>query len=665
MAQPTRLRGAARLFARFAALSLLPVLALGGILAGQYRQEVQRNGVEQGQAQAEMIGRLLSDTQLDGHSLQSGLTPPETQRISNFAAAEARDGHLRRLRMRAPDQRVIYASDGSGGGATAEDEVTTALKGSSVTLVTRLNTDAGDTGPAGDHVIEAYTALRNPSTHAVMGVLEIYLPYRAIESELTAGLHRLYWSLAFGLGLLYVVLAGLAGWMTRRLSCQTAQYQHLALHDALTGLPNRSLFSDRVASAVAADRRSGGGAAVVLLDLDRFKEVNDTLGHHNGDVLLTRLAERLCGSVREIDTVARLGGDEFGLVLPGISAADQAEGPLARVKAAIEAEVELAGLPLSVEASMGVVFIPQDGQNADLLLQRADVAMYVAKRAHAGTVSYDPAQNDYNAERLALVAELRRGLDRDELVLHYQPQVRQPSGDVHTVEALVRWQHPTRGLLPPDVFVPVAEHTGLIDPLTCWVLDTALAQVTAWKEAGLDLVVAVNISARSLQRTDFPQLVLDALARAGCAADRLLLEVTETALVTDAARAADVLGRLHTAGLRLSLDDFGQGYTSLGQLRHLPLSELKIDKTFVLSMLANSSDAAIVRSVVELGHNLGMNVVAEGVETSEALASLRDLGCDITQGFLFSRPLPVDKLASWLAAHAATLDRAAPAVGAR
>lgn len=222
-----------------------------------------------------------------------------------------------------------------------------------------------------------------------------------------------------------------------------------------------------------------------------------------------------------------------------------------------------------------------------------------------------------------------------------------------------------RGLLPPDVFVPVAEHTGLIDPLTCWVLDTALAQVTAWKEAGLDLVVAVNISARSLQRTDFPQLVLDALARAGCAADRLLLEVTETALVTDAARAADVLGRLHTAGLRLSLDDFGQGYTSLGQLRHLPLSELKIDKTFVLSMLANSSDAAIVRSVVELGHNLGMNVVAEGVETSEALASLRDLGCDITQGFLFSRPLPVDKLASWLAAHAATLDRAALAVGAR
>jgi EAL domain-containing protein (putative c-di-GMP-specific phosphodiesterase class I) len=287
--------------------------------------------------------------------------------------------------------------------------------------------------------------------------------------------------------------------------------------------------------------------------------------------------------------------------------------------------------------------------------------MYLAKRAQVDAVYYDPAQDDYNAERLALVAELRRALERDELVLHYQPQVSQPDGEVHTVEALVRWQHPTRGLLAPEDFVPVAEHTGLIDPLTRWVLDTALADQRAWRDDLPDLVVAVNISARSLQRQDFPELVLDALARADADPDRLLLEITETALVTDAARAAEVLDRLDAAGLRLSLDDFGQGYTSLGQLRQLPLCELKIDKSFVLKMLESRSDAAIVRSVVELGHNLGMDVVAEGVESPEALRRLRELGCDVTQGFLFSRPLPVAELHTWLAAHVASLRSTAPA----
>ncbi len=648
MSSPGRLLGAgARLFASFAALSLVPVLTLGLILARQYHSEVEQRGVEQGRAQAEVIARLLGETQLDGRDLKQ-LTAPELARVTAFTTAEMSVGSVRRLRLRAPDQHVIFADDASGMRPVPPDEeVAEALQGESVAVITRLNADANDVGPVGARVVEVYTPLRNPATQQVTGALEIYLPYDTIADQLTAGLHRLYLALGAGLTLLYVVLAGLAGWMTRRLRRNAAAFEYLALHDALTDLPNRELFARRVGSAVAACQGPGCPSAVVLLDLDRFKEVNDTLGHHNGDLLLAQVAERLRSSVRDVDTVARLGGDEFGLVLPGIGTPEQAQPMLDRIHAAIERDMTIAGLPLSVEASMGVVFVPRDGDDADALLQHADIAMYVAKRAHAGAVYYEPEQDDYNAERLALVGELRRALERDELVLHFQPQV-DSSGRVHTVEALVRWQHPERGMLSPDEFVPVAEQTGLIEPLTRWVLDAALAQLVAWSELAPNLVVAVNISARTLHRSEFPDLVLEALAHAGLPPERLLLEITESALVANAGAAAVVLARLRDAGLRLSLDDFGQGYTSLAQLRHLPLSELKIDKAFVLSILDSPADAAIVRSVIELGHNLGMFVVAEGVESPAALELVREFGCDAAQGFLFTRPLPPAALQTWL-----------------
>ena len=652
-----RFSAGARLFASFAALSLLPVLALGTLLAVQYRHEVQQRGIAEGQAQAEVIARLLGETQLQGHGLESGLTSVERRRLAAFTTAEVRGGYVTRLRVRAPDQRVIFTDDGSGLQAVpddeADDEVSDALAGRSRASITRLNSDPTDVGPIGPRVVEVYTALRNPRTRASIGVLEIYLPYEGIAAQLNVGLHRLYLMIGAGLGLLYLVLAGLSGWTTFRLGRHAAEFEHLAMHDALTDLPNRMLFADRIGQAIAGVKRSGGGAAVVLIDLDRFREVNDTLGHQNGDLLLVCLATRLRDSVRGIDTVARLGGDEFGLVLPGVADQGQLVPALARILAAIDQEVDLGGVPLNVEASLGVVFIPQDGADPDLLMRHADVAMYVAKRSHGGVVCYDNSQDHYNAERLSLVAELRRAVQRDELVLHYQPQVQQPSGEVRTVEALVRWQHPTRGLLAPDEFVPIAEQTGLIDDLTRWVMDEALRQLKEWRAVMPDLVVAVNISGRSLQQLDFPLKVLDALTRAEANPDWLLLELTETALVTDAASAAMVLGHLSAAGLRLSVDDFGQGYTSLGQLSELPLSELKIDKSFVLNLATSPSDAAIVRSVIDLGHNLGMEVVAEGVEDEEALRLLLELGCDITQGFWFSRPLPADQVAGWIAGQVA------------
>jgi len=639
------------MFACFAALGLVPVLSLRLLLSLQYRHEVERRGLAQGRAQAEAVGRLVAETELEGHDLGSGLSTAEEQRLTALSRAEVAGGHAVRLRLRAPDERVVFADDTSSLLAAPEDEVTEALRGETVALITRLNSDPNDVGPPGERVVEVYAPLISPQTKTVIGALEIYLPYDPIAAELTAGLHRLYLALAGGLTLLYLLLAGIAAWLTRRLSRNAAEYEHLALHDALTGLPNRTLFRDRVQTAVALGGRAGTGAAVVMVDLDRFKEVNDTLGHHNGDQLLVRLAERLSGTVRGVDTVARLGGDEFGIVLLGASSREATDSTLARVQAAIEQEVDLAGLPLSVEASMGVAYAPTDGSDPDVLIQRADVAMYVAKRSHAGVVHYDPRHDDYNAERLALVAELRRAIDRNELVLHYQPKASLPGMGVHAVEALVRWQHPERGLLPPDVFLPIAEQTGLIDPLTGWVLDAALAQLGRWRTVAPALVVAVNISARSLQRHDFPDRVLEALGRADLPPQRLLLEITETALVTDAERAADVLRRLDTAGLRLSLDDFGQGYTSLGQLRHLPLSELKIDKLFVMNMLTNPSDAAIVRSVIELGHNLGLDVVAEGVEDEAVLQTLVTLGCDVAQGYFLAKPFPAERLESWLEEH--------------
>jgi diguanylate cyclase (GGDEF)-like protein len=658
MAPPSRRLGSgARLFVAFAVLSLLPVLVLGGVLAMQFRVEVQQRGRVEGQTQGEMMSRLLSATVLEGHSLAAPMDDVEKIQLRGFAATEIRAERIARLRLRAPDGIVVYSNDGQIEAQTADEGVTAlgpreAAAGRTVVELTTLNSAPGSVQGPGQDVVEVYTPIFSGTDHSVIGVLEAYLPYGPIQQEMTRGLNRLYWTLAAGLGLLYLVLATLAWVTTRRLGRQAKLFEHLALHDPLTNLPNRARFSERISAAIIAAKKNGGGA-VVLLDVDKFRGVNDTLGHDNGDALLTCLAERLVQTVGDEDTVARLGGDEFGLVLEGVRTQFQAAAVLARIQAAVEQEVDLAGLSVSVEASMGVVFVPRDGETADLALQHADVALEVAKRTHAGISFYEAEQNDYNAEKLALVAELRRALERDELVLHYQPQIRQPDGEVIAVEALVRWQHPTRGLLYPDAFVPAAELTGLIEPMTRWILDAAIAQLGAWQDVAPDLMVAVNISARSLQRPDFPELVLDALARARCPHNRVILEITETALVTDAPVAAKVLARLEAANIKLSLDDFGQGYTSLSQLPNLPISELKIDKAFVMKMLRSNSDAAIVRSVIELAHNLGMRVVAEGVEDAQTLDALRDLNCDVTQGYLFSKPLPPDKLVPWMLRHSA------------
>jgi diguanylate cyclase (GGDEF)-like protein len=436
---------------------------------------------------------------------------------------------------------------------------------------------------------------------------------------------------------------------------EAARNEHQALHDPLTGLPNRTLFHDRIEQAILSAARAGTDVTVLMMDLDRFKEVNDTLGHAAGDSLLIQIATRLRGAIRASDTVARLGGDEFGVLLLG-AGPSTALPAIEKIRAALEEPVLVDELPIGVEASIGAAFFPDHGANVDTLLQHADVAMYVAKEENLGYSFYDTVSHGRDPVRLTLVGELRRAIDERELVLHYQPKAFLSDGEVQSVEALVRWNHPTRGLVPPDEFIPLAQQTGLMKPLTFYVLDAAMRQCVAWQKEGLVLSIAVNLSMRNLLDVDFPDEVQSLIDTWGIEPSRLELEITESTMLTNPTRTKTVLSRLDEMGIRLSIDDFGVGYTSLAYLKSLPVSEIKIDRSFVMAMLEDEDDAVIVRSTIELARNLGLEVVAEGVETEAAWNHLSGLGCDIAQGYYLSRPVAADELGAWLRSRPSSSD---------
>jgi diguanylate cyclase (GGDEF)-like protein len=450
----------------------------------------------------------------------------------------------------------------------------------------------------------------------------------------------------------------------RLLDVERARAVHDSLHDALTGLPNRTLLADRLGQALRADSRMGTCTGLLLLDLDRFKQINDTFGHHYGDELLTQVGPRLASVVRDVDTVARLAGDEFVVLLPEVGSVADATAVAAKLRAALETPFHVEGIDLDVEASVGVVLSGEHGQDVATLLKRADIAMYAAKAQNLGVSVYDPSFDGHSPAKLALLGDLRRALERGEFVLHYQPQVSLSTGDVVGAEALVRWQQPEHGLVYPDEFIPVAEHTGLIGPLTRHILDTALAQARTWSDAGRALTVSVNLSARNLLDQGLPGQVAALLSAHGVAPELLELEVTESAIMTEPARAQKVLEQLSRLGIRISIDDFGAGYTSLGQLKNLPVTELKIDRSFVTTMIEDPSNALIVRSVIDLGHSLGFTLVAEGVETEQILAALAGAGCDVAQGYHLSRPITATAFDTWCAGRRIT-SMALPASGSQ
>jgi diguanylate cyclase (GGDEF)-like protein len=427
--------------------------------------------------------------------------------------------------------------------------------------------------------------------------------------------------------------------------------ERLALHDALTGLPNRVLFRTRTRHAIHVAGRAGTGVAVMLLDLDRFKEINDTLGHHYGDEVLRQVGERLSGLLSEEDTVARLGGDEFAVLLRSVETPAAGVAVAAAVRRAIAEHFDVAGVRLELGASVGIASYPDHGQDVDVLMQRADVAMYQAKEGRTGVERYVPELDGNSVQRLALAGDLRAALEREEFVLHYQPKVDLRTDAVAGAEVLLRWAHPVHGWLPPDEFIPLAEHTGVIVPLTNYVFEHALRQMGAWRAQGLDIGVAVNLSARTLIERDLPDRIEAMCQRWAVPTNRLVLEITESMVVADPARALPILARLHELGVEIAVDDFGTGFSSMDYLKRLPVKEVKIDRSFVTTMATDARDAAIVRCTIDLARSLGLRVVAEGVETPNVRARLTTLGCDQAQGFSFSRALPAAEFTAWLAAR--------------
>jgi diguanylate cyclase (GGDEF)-like protein len=578
------------------------------------------------------VARVGIAGQLQGGEPNSG--PLSPRRIADLDRWFMTSGLLRG-KLYDRDGRIKWSDDHTfiGQDASRREDVREALEGETASEVEESEEELGAKG----RFIEVYVPIRG-------GAFESYMSYEPTAKAIASDTRILAVALAAGLLLLWLVLFRLVARASRRL-------RHQATHDRLTDLPNRVALHQEGDRALFGARRSGALAALMLIDLDRFKEVNDTLGHEQGDQLLIEVACRLREVLRRDDLLARLGGDEFAVlaVLPHRGALGEVA---TRVHAALARPFDVAGVAVELGASIGIALQPDHGEDVSKLLRRADVAMYQAKRAGIAIETYDPARDPYSAERLKLLGELRHAIDNDELVLHFQPKVALPSLRVIGVEALVRWQHPERGLLGPGDFLGIAERTGLITEVTRWVLEAAVRQCAQWRERGTDLPVAVNLAAANIVDVALPDTVEQTLRRWGVPGELLVCEISEDTVMGDPRRATEVLERLRALGVRLSLDDFGTGHSSLSYLKRLPLDEVKIDRSFVTGMALDPSDAAIVRSTIDLAGHLGLDVVAEGVESEEVLDVLVSLDCDVAQGFLLSHPLPADQLDGWLAAHA-------------
>lgn len=513
---------------------------------------------------------------------------------------------------------VVLAMDGKTAEARKliETEVVSAQKSISLELNQLLELQKQDTENAVTNAKDAYE-----STRLLMLVL----------GGSAAGL---------GLGIAFVVI--------RNANKQTDSLQHQAMFDSLTNLPNRVLFADRLQQTALIARREKRAFGLFAMDLDRFKEINDTLGHHIGDRVLQHVAGCTRSCLRESDTVARMGGDEFTILLATVSDLDGAIAVAKKILKAIGEPFMIAGRNLEIGASIGVVIFPQHGDDPDVLLRQADAAMYTAKQAQSGYRVYSEDLGHGVDDRMALQSELRQAIANNELVLHYQPKIDFSAAQVSGVEALVRWQHPTHGLMGPDNFIPLAEQTGLIKPLTKWVLKTALRQCEEWYRAGLTLSMSINVSAISIQDPEFPSQMAKMLEDFDVPISRIELEITETAVMSEPVRAVECIRKLSALGFQVAIDDFGTGYSSMAYLKELLVAKIKIDKSFVKDMATNHNDAVIVRSTVELGHNLGLKVVAEGVEDQAAWDKLKGLGCDSAQGYYMSRPLPSVDFLDWL-----------------
>jgi diguanylate cyclase (GGDEF)-like protein len=632
------MRARVSLLGRFTVMGIVVVAALGVAIGLVLEKQIERRALDRTVETAKVIATLGIESSLKREDFSYPIPLTRMNELDRQIGKRYFDENgVLTVKLFNRDLRLVYSNDRTMTGRFAfhGGNVAKALGGAAVS---QFDTGVRHDGTGGK-TLEVYVPVRLDGSAEPQGVLEIYMSYTPVAADIREDVLVVSLLLGGGLLLLFAVLFRIVAAASRRL-------RHQAVHDALTGLPNRTLLYRRVERALRGD----GLGAMLLIDLDRFKEVNDTLGHDYGDELLVEVAGRLASAVRRGDTLARLGGDEFAVLLNGLPHRGAVAELAGRLQDALRRPIALRGVAVELEASIGAALYPEHGTSVGALLQRADVAMYEAKRGRQGIAIYSPERDTYSADRLGLLAELRRAIAGDELVLHYQPKISLATGAVTGVEALVRWQHPTRGLLPPDQFIPLAERTGAVADLTRWVVDAALAQQRAWREEGIDLPVAVNLAAANIVDVTLPDAIAGLLARHGTDGSRLECEISEHTVMSDPLRAGDVLDRLRELGVRLSLDDFGTGRSSLAYLKRLPLDEVKIDRSFVSGMAADENDAVIVRSTIDLARNLGLEVVAEGVESAEIMAGLAALRCDTAQGFHISRPLPPGELLAWVQA---------------
>jgi diguanylate cyclase (GGDEF)-like protein len=627
----------------FGLVCLIPIVLLGLFLFSTLKSNVESRAIANAREQARLVADVGVAGQLAGVTdLSRGLTGAQQGALDRNLESIRSGSGLSRVVVRNREGRTIYADDHSLiGKSAAPSGAAAAMEGTIVSGVTF----AGEAG----QVLAVFVPLKVREA-TPLGSVEIGLPYSTIQQSISRQSHRIELMLFLGLFVLWATLLTVVSYASQRLRRQAAEKEEQALSDSLTGLANRTMFQEAIGSAISGAGRRKVAGAVMLMDLDRFKDVNDTLGHHNGDLLLQRIGARLDSVLRNTATVARLGGDEFAILLADTHDRQAVVPVVRRVLKVLEEPVVVGGLALQVEASIGIAMFPEHGRTVDSVMRAADVAMYVAKEHRSGYEFYDEDGHEHrhDAGRLALIGELRRAMDEAELVLHYQPKIDLRTGEAKGVEALARWTHPERGMLSPDEFIPLAERSNLLRPMTLYLLDTAMRQANHWRSKGIDVTVAVNLSMQNMLDLRLPNDLARLLTSWRLPAGSLELEITESTIMADHRRAQTILGRLSKMGVRLSIDDFGTGYSSLQYLQELPVDAIKIDKSFVIAMETDPGNATIVQSTVDLGHNLGLEVVAEGVEDMHTYNKLVDLGCDYAQGYFLSKPLSPEKLTIWL-----------------
>lgn len=635
------------------------MLALGATLvvtiSGVLQRQALRDGIDAAQTVAVYAGRAV-----DAESFTLALLDPgQRARLEDELAGY--EGRLVALRLWTFDGNLLYDSHAASTGFADGDRLDTATRRATPDARVVTDVQGGALGGTERQVLSVYTPM-NVDGH-VLGAAEVVLDHTATTAALRDGSRTVTVVVAAGLVILWLLLFRTVLTASRRLQTSALDNARLALLDSLTGLPNRRLLADRLGRAIERAPVDGTRVGLVLLDVDRFKDINDSLGHDRGDELLEQVAARLRDVLRDEDLVARLGGDEFAVLLPEVASVEDAERLAQRVRGVFAAPFVLGELPLHVETSIGVACLPDHADDATSLMRMADVAMYTAKAHRLGVAVYSPDEDDSSPARLVLLGDLHRALGARgagagdgtedgpaELELHYQPKVDLRTGRTAGYEALIRWRHPTRGLLPPDLFVPLAEQSGLIHELTRFALTTVVAQLAVWQGEGRTTPVAVNLSAHDVTSPAVVVLIEHLLLEHDVPAALLEVEITETALVTEPSRIVPVLERLSVLGVQVAIDDFGIGNTSISQLLDLPVDQLKIDRRFVTGLTATSlassgrGSGVVVKAMVDLAHSFGLTVVAEGVEDAATAEMLRSLDVDQAQGYHYAQALPADEL---------------------